>query len=270
MTIAAGFLCPDGIVVCADREVATDADKYEESKIFTLHPDSIDINPQIVFAGSGWHDFVKMTVDKIREQVFGLTEPQDINRAIEKVILEVHRKHIRWYPSNPKPYFSLVLAIRYAADDMALFNTSGTSMIRVPEWSCIGTGDTLASYLSRALTPDELPTDEAAFVAAQIIDQVKKNVPGCGGQFSEVVILPKRGALRRLRPLQLLQVEYRTRDVGSVLKPLLLSLSNPTLTDSEFEEELRTFVSECKRLRREHKRSQRRIEKKRATSQPKP
>ena len=89
-------------------------------------------------------------------------------------------------------------------------------------------------------------------VAAQIIDQVKRNVPECGGQFSEVVIIPKQ-QIRRLTPMTLLEVEYRTRDVGRLLKPVLMSLSDPNLTDAEFQAELDHFVGACRKLRQQQK-----------------
>jgi len=63
VTLAAGFLCEDGIVICADREVTTDFEKYEESKIFTVNSDSNPSTPTAIIAGSGWLNFVKMAVD---------------------------------------------------------------------------------------------------------------------------------------------------------------------------------------------------------------
>ncbi len=69
MTIAAGFLCEDGIVICADREVTTDFEKYEESKIFTVNSDSSPATPTAIIAGSGWLDFVKMAVRQDQNEV---------------------------------------------------------------------------------------------------------------------------------------------------------------------------------------------------------
>lgn len=258
MTIAAGFLCDEGIIIAADREVQADADKYEESKIFTLHPDSVDMNPAAVFAGSGWLDFVKMAVDKISRESAGVSHTYEIETIIEKTILEIHRKHIRYYPTSPKPYFTLIIGLRDESG-LILLETAGTSIVRVRRQVCIGAGKTLGSYLSRVLSPTDLSLEATATVATQIIDQVKKNVPECGGMFSEVVILPKHGLVRRLTPSRMLQIEYASRDVSEAIRPLLLSLSDPTLTDSEFEVEMERFNIECRKRRDEQKQREGRI-----------
>ena len=178
MTIAAGFRCENGIVICADREVSSESDKYEESKIFTLHPSNIDMNPQAVFAGSGWLDFVKMTVAKIRFNANSAANAYEVVEIIEKTILEVHRKHIRWYPSGgEKPHFNLVVGLRDAGGRLSLYNTSGTAVNEVPDYTSTGVGQTLSNYLSRVMTPHELPVEEKVLVAAQIIDQVKEERP---------------------------------------------------------------------------------------------
>jgi hypothetical protein len=39
MTVAAGFVCKNGIVLCADTEITAGTGKYQQSKIVHLHPD---------------------------------------------------------------------------------------------------------------------------------------------------------------------------------------------------------------------------------------
>ncbi len=249
MTIAAGFLCPDGIVVCADSEVSTDSEKYEESKIFTL---SASDGPTVIFAGSGWFDYVKMTVDKIMGRAAFMTHAHEIEEIVEQTVLEVHRKHIRYYPAEPKPFFNLLVGIRDESG-LRLLLSSATSVRRVTEYACIGIGETLANYLSRGLTPQRESSEDAALLAVQILDQVKSNVPGCGGRFSEVVIVTKAGQILRIPPSSLLDIEYRARDFVRLLKPLLMSFSNPTLPESEFETKLSEFGEQCRRVREESK-----------------
>jgi 20S proteasome alpha/beta subunit len=253
MTIAAGFLCDDGIVIAADSEVQADSDKYNESKIFTLHPDSISTNPMAVFAGSGWLDFVKMAVDKIKFQALGVTHSYEVEDIIEKTVLEIHRKHIRYYSSSPKPYFSLIVGLRDEDGSLRIMQTSGTSITRVPRQVCIGAGQTLGSYLSRALNSSGLSMDTTATLATQILDQVKKNVPECGGMFSEVVLLPKQGPIRRLSPSRMLKIEYCTADLIAALKPSLLTLADPSITDAEFDAEMDSLNAECRKMRERQK-----------------
>jgi 20S proteasome alpha/beta subunit len=261
MTIAAGFLCNDGIVICADREVTTDYEKYEESKIFTINPDGATTGPTVVIAGSGWLDFVKMTVDKIRERTLFVTHGYEVKEILESTLLEVYEKHIHFYPDNPKPYFDLIVGIR-DEKGLTLLKTMRTSVNRIEDFTCMGIGDTLANFLSRKLSPQDDTVVEAALLAVQILDQVKTNVPGCGGQFSEVAVLPSEGKVIKINPSSLLDLEYRAKAFALLLKPLLMSVSNPTLSDKDFEERIAELTDECRNIREESKERMRRANRK--------
>ncbi len=245
MTIAAGYKCLDGIVICADSEVSSDFDKYEESKIFTMTSVTA---PTVVFAGAGWMEFIKMAVSKIKMTAQFAANANEIEEIVERVIMQVHRQHIRYYPSASKPYFSLLVGIKDGGD-LRLLQTSGTSIRPVTHSAFIGVGENLANYLSRGLTPEREPVERAALLAVQILEQVKTSVPGCGGRFSEVMILPEQGRMRNIPPSKLLDVEYRGRDFSGILKPLLLSFSDSSITDEEFEASFTEFDRQCHKLR---------------------
>ena len=258
MTIAAGFLCEDGIVICADREVSTGIDKWEESKIFTLHTDAETPKTNAIIAGSGWLDYVKMTVDKIRKRAMFMSTALEIEEVVEETVLDVHRKHIRFYSGEEKPDFDLIVGIR---DDsgLILLQSIGTSVRRVPTaFSCIGVGQTLAHYLSRKLKPQDDTASEAASLAIQILDQVKANVPECGGRFSDVAVLPKDGPIIRINPSALLDIEYRSQEFALLLKPLLMSVTNPILSDKDFEIRVAELTEQCRRIREDSKERMRR------------
>ncbi len=249
MTIAAGFVCRDGIVICADSEVTNDLDKYEESKIFTM---ASVTGPTVVFAGSGWTDFIKMTVSKIKIQGQFAKTADEIEEIIEDVVMKVHRNHIRHYPSDPKPFISLLIGIKDGGD-LRLLQTSGTSIRPVTVSAFLGAGETLGHYLSRGLSPEREPADKAALLAVQILEQVKSSVPGCGGKFSEVTILPEQGRLRRIPPSQLLDIEFRGREFNGILKPLLMSFSDASTADEDFEATFAEFDRQCHKLRQDAK-----------------
>jgi hypothetical protein len=258
MTIAAGFHCQDGIVICADREVSTGSDKWEESKIFTLHIDAETPKTNAIIAGSGWLDYVKMTVDKIRKRAMFVSTALEIEEVVEETVLEVHRKHIRFYPGDEKPNFDLIVGIR---DDSGLFllQSIGTSVRRVPSrFSCIGVGQTLASYISRKLNPQDDTAAEAALLAVQILEQVKANVPECGGLFSDVAVLPKDGPIIRVNPSALLDIGYRAQEFALLLKPLLMLVTNPTLSGEDFEGRMLELTEECRHIRIESQERMRR------------
>lgn len=58
MTIAAGILCSDGIVLCADSEESGYIAKSQRHKIDSF-------NNSALVVGAGMTDFIKMTTDKL-------------------------------------------------------------------------------------------------------------------------------------------------------------------------------------------------------------
>lgn len=198
-----------------------------------------------------------MTVDKVRERALFVTQGYEVKEILGNTLLEVHEKHIRFYPDCPKPSFDLIVGIR---DDqgLMLLKTFRTSVNRIEEFVCIGIGDTLANYLARKLNPQEDQAVEAALLAVQILDQVKTNVPSCGGQFSEVAVLPSEGKVIKINPSRLLDLEYRAKEFALLLKPLLMAVSNPTLSDEDFEKRIAELTDECRYIREESKQRMRR------------
>jgi len=262
MTIAAGFKCSDGIVLCADSEVGTDFEKHQESKIFT----GVGIgNRMVVVTGAGWFDFIKMTADKIIHRTAHLDTVSDVEEIIEKTILEVFRNHIRYYPTHPKPDFSLIIAIRSETGILELLRTSETAITRVDKnQACTGSGEILANYLfhilSRSQSPlifDEdhklnpLSAVETSVLAAYILHQVKQHTTGCG-QSSEIIIIPKQGDVRWIDRLNLQAMEFYLPAVIKVAQQCLLSCSNREMTAEQFEKHIKTFTATLTNLRQSY------------------
>ena len=62
MTIAAGFRCSDGVVVCADREHTTDMGKFKGDKILTRR---LSTELRLIVTGAGTSDFIGITADSL-------------------------------------------------------------------------------------------------------------------------------------------------------------------------------------------------------------
>src|SRR5271170_6684014 len=66
MTIAAGFKCSDGIVLCADSQMtASDGTKYNAPKIFSYSENQVDA----VFAFAGSEVFSKMCIERLAKRI---------------------------------------------------------------------------------------------------------------------------------------------------------------------------------------------------------
>src|ERR1039457_3949948 len=88
MTIAIGFSCQDGIVLCADRQVTFEGyHKYSESKIYCITV--IEGHRTILFSYSGDLATMKAVHDKMARENEHLDSPESIQSAIEKLLSEM-------------------------------------------------------------------------------------------------------------------------------------------------------------------------------------
>src|SRR6476646_1110430 len=67
MTVAAGFVCKDGIVLCADSQESAGGYKFPVEKVLTR----IDPYTEIAIAGSGYGPLVDMASQRIAKNLMG-------------------------------------------------------------------------------------------------------------------------------------------------------------------------------------------------------
>src|SRR5260370_12550925 len=92
MTIAAGFRCVDGVVLCADTEMSAGYSKFSQSKFRMFS--KLDSRPAFIYAGD--RDFSFMAIRQIAKEIArAMPKRTDVIEAIEKKTLEIHT---RYYP----------------------------------------------------------------------------------------------------------------------------------------------------------------------------
>lgn len=186
MTIAAGVLCSDGIVVCADSEETDYVAKYERQKIRSFEN-------RLLVAGSGHSNYFGMTFNKICDRF--KERPSDSSRArfeVEQVVSLVHENHIFkwWKPDDPqRPYLHLVVAARCMNGELALVSSSDTAVRLHDDYVSVGEGKYLFEYWAKLFFATPRTTREASYISLFLLREVKDNVAGCGGT-SHVVTLP--------------------------------------------------------------------------------
>ena len=84
MTIAAGFICTDGLVVCADGEQTDQTTKYHRSKVFTF-------GDSLIVTGAGASAHIKMTFDKLCDE-YRTAQPVNVSDARD--VAEIGRAHV--------------------------------------------------------------------------------------------------------------------------------------------------------------------------------
>ena len=186
LTIAAGILCSDGIVICADSEENDYIAKYQAQKIRSFEN-------RLLMSGAGAGPYIDMTFDKLRDALLGNNWPTDAANArciTEGVVCSVYEDHIKAFSDLDKVSMDLVVAIRTGNKHLALVGSCGTATYLSATTEdgpmaggmvVVGGGRPLYEYWGRWFSLEKLTSEEVSYLNLFIIREVKSAVPGCGG-----------------------------------------------------------------------------------------
>lgn len=241
MTIAAGFICPDGLVLCADSQQSDETTKYQRDKIFAFED-------SLICTGAGSSAFIQTAFDKICDEYKSArpVNKSDARDVAERVITSVHQDHIyKFHPPNDpqRPYVQLILGTRCENGDVALVKTVDDAAYLGSEYEATGLGQYLFEYWARLFYRNNLSMDVMTYIALFILREVKNNADGCGG-YSRAVRLPKDKSY----PLSHRWYDETEIFAGfpETMARILSVLIDPTTPDQWIEEKLEGF---CKHIR---------------------
>lgn len=254
VTIAAGFECTDGIVLCSDSELTySDWLRLQGSKMQVF----AGTNLSGIMTGAGSWDYVLMALEKISMLIGTRLRNNvpvtwfDIQRIVEAVVLEIYSRHIHFYPSDPKPGFSLLLGI-WSGQQPVLIRTDDTAVVHDHGFQAVGAGFILARHLADTLYSSDMSIREGYFLAIYILRLAKKYVPGCGGQTS-ILGIDAAGKTYGPYGLDITDLETHFAEFDKVLRPLLVSFPNTRLPDKDFKDALAQFNREIRQFRNKRK-----------------
>lgn len=188
MTIAAGFICSNGAIVCADTQHSDEQAKYQREKIFSL-PDS-----SLVVTGAGNIDYVKMAFDKLCDEFkTSAVNQTDARAKVESVILEIHTEHLSlWKPESPlRPELTLIVAVQCRNKKIALIKTALSAALLVDSYTVVGSGQPMFEYWASYLYRPNLDIDVMSYLAFFMLREAKKASEFCGG-YSLVRKMPSK------------------------------------------------------------------------------
>ena len=179
MTIAAGVVCSDGILICADTEQMVGETRYQKQKIFVL-------DDFLLATGAGWTDYIKMTFDKLCDDFRAShpVNPSDARDIVEKAILDLHREHISEFHRNSyadKPSVSMIVATKCSNGEFALIKSSDTAVVLSRHYEVTGTGLPLFEYWASYFLTRPLSMRAATYILLFILREIKNSSYGCGG-----------------------------------------------------------------------------------------
>src|SRR5579862_2904990 len=182
MTIAAGFLCSDGVLVCADTEVTGGLGKYHTAKVRARKEEGVC---EFLVSGAGNTGYLGMAFDVIgqaiydsRSDLLAAKDSDDRSNIFHTRMRGVARrlfKHMRdVYPYDAdKPTLDLILGVRFLFGDGSpqLMHIGQDGSVEWAQEIVCGTGDIVVrSYLSilhTKIMPMELMRPLAMFVIYQ-------------------------------------------------------------------------------------------------------
>ncbi len=255
MTIAAGFLCKGGALLCADTEETGWAMKIQAPKLNHFEC----AGGKLAFGYAGHVTFAVSAIQKCKAHLARV--PADrILTELEAALEKEYRRHVLRHPdhaTNANLDYRLLIAVWCLGKPVRLFVTEQTALREVADYECIGLGDYLAHYLIRpsfSLGMEERPTFS---LAAYMLANVKGFVPNCGGR-SQFLLMREGGmvavveSLPDIEPFSGIEwLERKSKDYDEFAKQLLFSVVNPDINQPEFEEVLAAFDKRVQDLRRE-------------------
>jgi 20S proteasome alpha/beta subunit len=182
MTIAAGFVCNGGIVLCADtQETISGYIKTYDGKIDTcLYASGL----VVAVAGSGTSDYIKTARSALLDDFPSSKSFPEVRTEMEERLLTFFDKHLaRWayFPEREKPEVELLIGVAGRKMPCTLFHYAGTSFHRVATSKAIGDGVLLANELINRYCFGNYNIEELSKLAIYILSKVKHGVDGCGG-----------------------------------------------------------------------------------------
>ena len=246
MTIAAGFLSEDGVILCAETQHSSWAMKLDGSKIANFQcPSGV-----VAFAYAGNSRFAVSVVQKCKRKLEALP-PVDLRVEIERILAEEYEQKVWRHPSQATDgslHYQFLVAIRQPSERAQLFVTSQTSLSEVDGYDCIGVGDYLSHYLIRSVFNRQMPERELLSLCAYTLRAIKRHVDGCDG-YSQFLVLGHDSMVRRFmcrrypsEPSNYLEwIEEYSAGFDKDARSLLFALADPGMSESQFRQALDEF-----------------------------
>ena len=245
MTIAAGFMHTDGVLLCSDTQMEGGAIKFQAPKIGMFEC----VGGKLAFAIAGNVDFAISAVQKISDHVKDL----DAELVIPELEVVHEREYRRTVFEHPKyksqadtlAYSLLVSFWSRSRNLVFLFMTHEHIVHACYGSEFIGIGFELANVLTRPFYSDPLSEHDTLMLAAYTLAQVKNNVPGCGGA-SMYVSMRHDGTATPVTSIMVDQIEHVAAPYDKATRTLLFAMAGDN--DDRLNKELEEFAKHSREL----------------------
>ena len=225
MTIAAGFICKDGILICGDREESAGTSKRAVQKVFTLMAQPWCLT--VATAGSA--AVGDLALKRLQQEFVAKGTEEAVHRHHEQIIIDVLTKlyedHV-W--KNPRTDHAIRLVIGLTFKNLSgrhLYVTEDNIPQPVTKYCAVGYGEDLCTYFAERLYHPSLTTDELILLASFIFREVNAAVQFCG-KGTDMTFLRPRGLSTTIYPEGVEMIQAQIPGFAQTMERFWDSLAN--------------------------------------------
>jgi hypothetical protein len=226
MTIAAGSLFQDGVILCADTLLSANYRK-QGRKVWYRQVGDLEVG----ITGAGDYVLLKLAATEIMARL--TTEIQSgavVVRLVEAVLASIHDDHIDKAPQWQQDLgygINLIIGVK-TPNIVLLFESSRRAVAPVEGFACVGSGGPVGNYVGSVLHSEAVPVAWGQVMAAYLIQQTKAFGDDCGGE-TNIVVMPDRGHARNLSPKEISTLEGVATRLHEAFGAILFSCATPKL-----------------------------------------
>lgn len=253
MTVAAGLVCHNGVVLAADTEVTYlgGTGKLYESKIFSINREA---GCYLTYTGDP--EFAKELVDRLRERIEKQHDPELIKLAIKGEYSDMlnEQRGTGDVEENIPAWF--LVTIRKDIRDQGklhdyktdLYMVRGKRFFQVEKYAALGIGEEMATAVFEPLYLG-LSTRENVYIAIYAIHKVKRAIQGVGGTTTIIEILNDASLpFGDFGKEEVRRIEEEFDFLDDAVRPLLIAFPSEMTTDN-FNSTLKRLVDRPKTRR---------------------
>jgi 20S proteasome alpha/beta subunit len=239
VTLAAGFRCTDGVVLCADTEMTIPGwIKYPESKLRLFN--KLNSSPAFTFAGDA--AFCNLFIHKIVRKIAEAEQNhRDVLAAIEDEVLKVHRM---FSGESYEQESALILSLLGRTRGLLEI---GQGKVNPVHRSCQGSGVLPTQSLLTELFSPDLSMRQTALLAIYLLAEGKTYGYGVGKNSQILLLSDKRWwAPFPDDPMysKLIDIEDDYIQLKRLLRPILIAYSDLEVGKQKFAEITETFKTQ--------------------------
>jgi 20S proteasome alpha/beta subunit len=252
MTIAAGFVLKDGVLLCADTLISDTQTKEYGQKIFSWGGKYASV----CFALAGNYPVARLAIEECQDALdvaeAAELSKRDVISIIRPIIRTTYADYVdsRPYEDKEASKFQLLVAVVSRHDPPALYVASGgPALVPVQSFECIGIGRQLGRYIAEPyrLDTNVINVDAAAVLGIQILAAAKERVDGVGGESHFVAVRDRMMGVTL--PHDVVKAEPLTLRYRECANRLLMALTDATLAEPELRGRFDLFRSDALAIR---------------------